>query len=109
METAQNPDPQPTDFDTFLSAQTVPVLVDFWADWCGPCKVMHPVLRALAREWKGRLKVIKVDTDKKPALSNRFHITAIPTLILFKQGREAHRISGAMPLAQLKRELEPFL
>jgi thioredoxin 1 len=109
MDTQQNPAPQPTDFDAFLSAQKEPVLVDFWADWCGPCKMMHPVLQDLSREWKGRLKVIKVDTDKKPALSNRFHITAIPTLILFKQGREAHRISGAMPLAQLKRELEPRL
>ena len=98
--------PQSPDFDTFLASQDLPVLADFWADWCAPCKTMHPVLQELARDWKGRIKVIKVDTDKKPELANRFRITAIPTLILFKEGREVHRISGALPLAQLKGDLE---
>ena len=100
---------QTTDFDTFLSSQDLPVLSDFWADWCAPCKMMNPVLKDLAKEWKGRLKVIKVDTEKKPHLANRYHISGIPTMILFKQGREVHRVSGAMSLAQLKRELESRL
>lgn len=101
--------PQPTDFDGFLAAQETPVLADFWADWCQPCHMMNPVLKKLAEEWKGRLKVIKVDTEKKPALASRFGISGIPTMILFKEGREVHRVSGAMPLAQLKKELEPRL
>jgi thioredoxin 1 len=100
---------QTTDFDTFISTQALPVLTDFWAEWCGPCKMMHPVLQDLAKEWKGRLTVIKVDTEKKPHLANRFQISAIPTMILFKGGREIHRFQGAMPLAQLKRELESKL
>lgn len=98
-----------TDFDAFLASQSLPVLADFWAEWCGPCKMMAPVLQELAREWKDRLRVIKVDTDRKPQLASRFDITAIPTLILFKGGKEIHRISGAMPLARLKRELEDRL
>lgn len=100
---------QTHDFDTFISSQELPVLSDFWADWCGPCKMMEPVLRDLAKDWKDRLKVIKVDTDKKPHLASRFNISGIPTMILFKGGREVYRVSGAMPLAQLKRELESRL
>jgi thioredoxin len=95
-----------TDFDAFLAAQSMPVLADFWAEWCGPCKMMAPVLQDLAREWKNRIRVIKVDTERKPQLAARFNITGIPTLILFKAGKESHRITGAMPLANLKRELE---
>lgn len=94
------------DFDSFIASQPLPVLVDFWADWCGPCKMMAPVLKDLAKDWKGRITVIKVDTDKKPELSSRFRISAIPTLILFKGGKEAHRLQGAMPLARLKQELD---
>ena len=97
------------DFDAFIASQPLPVLADFWADWCGPCKMMAPVLQDLAHEWKGRITVIKVDTDKKPQLASRFGINSIPTLILFKSGREAHRITGAMPLAALKRELDSRL
>jgi thioredoxin len=97
------------DFDAFIASQPLPVLADFWADWCGPCKMMAPILQDLAREWKGRITVIKIDTDKKPELASRFGITGIPTLILFKGGRESHRITGAMPLPELKRELDPRL
>lgn len=109
MSTEDRSAAQPAEFDAFIASQDLPVLTDFWAEWCGPCKMMHPVLKELARDWKGRIKVIKVDTEKKPELAGRFRISAIPTLILFKGGREVHRVSGAMPLAQLKRELESRL
>ena len=108
MTAQQNP-PQTTDFDEFLATQDTPVLADFWADWCQPCHMMNPVLKQLAGEWKGRLKVIKVDTEKKPGLANRFGISGIPTMILFKAGKEIHRVSGAMPLARLKQELQAHL
>jgi len=99
----------PSDFDAFISTHDKPILADFWAEWCAPCKMMAPVLHELAQDWKGRLTVIKVDTEKKPQLAGRFGISAIPTLILFKGGREIHRLSGALPLPQLKKEFETFL
>lgn len=99
----------PRDFDSLITSHDKPILADFWAEWCGPCKVLGPVVAELARDWKGRLTVIKVDTEAKPALAARFRISAIPTLILFKGGKEVHRLSGAAPLAHLKREFEPFL
>ncbi len=99
----------PTDFDTLISTHARPILVDFWADWCAPCHMLAPVLKDLAHAWKGRLTVIKINTEQKPALANRFGISGIPTLILFKGGTEVHRASGAMPLAQLQREFESFL
>jgi thioredoxin 1 len=95
-----------TDFLEFLATTEKPVLADFWAEWCGPCKMMAPVLKELAHDWKGRLTVVKVNTDERPALAQKFQISGIPTLILFKHGKEVHRSSGAMPLAQLKREFE---
>jgi thioredoxin 1 len=99
----------PADFQTFISTHDKPVLVDFWAEWCGPCKMMAPVLAELAKAWKGRLTVIKVDTEAKPDLAARYRISAIPTLILFKGGAEVHRMQGAAPLAHLQREFEAFL
>jgi thioredoxin 1 len=99
----------PQSFDDYIRSAAKPVLVDFWAEWCGPCKMMGPILQNLAHEWKDRITVIKVNTDKKPDLSGQYGISAIPTMILFKNGVEKHRISGAMPLAQLKNELEQIL
>lgn len=108
-ESAPQTAPLPRDFDDLLASHDKPILADFWAEWCGPCKMMAPVLSALAKDWKGRLTVIKVDTEAKPHLATRFQISGIPTLILFKGGREVHRLSGAVPLASLKQEFESFL
>jgi thioredoxin len=96
-------------FQEFITTSEIPVLADFWAEWCGPCKMMGPVLHSLAQEWKERIKVIKVNTETKPELSMQYNITAIPTMILFKNGREVHRLQGAMPLPALKNALSSFV
>ncbi len=99
----------PQSLDEFIRTHDKPILADFWAEWCGPCKMMAPILQELAKEWKDRVTVIKIDTERKPLLAQQFNITAIPTLILFLKGSEAHRIAGAMPLVQLKQVLSEFV
>lgn len=79
-----------------------PVLVDFYADWCGPCKMMAPVLEELSGEIKGKAKILKVDVDKNPKVSVKYGIQSIPTIILFKNGQIMWRHSGTAGLAQLK-------
>jgi thioredoxin 2 len=96
-------------FDRHLREDGVPLLVDFWAAWCGPCKAMAPVLDRLAGELEPRLRVGKLDTDAVPDIAARYGIRSIPTLILFQGGREVARTAGAMPAAQLKVWLEPRL
>lgn len=85
------------DFDELVRESKAPVLVDFWAAWCGPCRAVAPELEKLASERVGRAVVAKVDTDAQPELSARFGIRSIPTLVMFRDGHEADRVSGAMP------------
>lgn len=81
-------------FDTTLASTDQPVLVDFWAEWCGPCKMMSPILDQLATEQAGRATIAKVDVDAFPDLQARFGIRAIPTLIVFKNGQPVNTITG---------------
>jgi thioredoxin 2 len=94
-------------FDKVINGTDVPVLVDFYADWCQPCKVMAPLLDDVARERAGELLVLKLNTDMQPVTSQRFAIRGIPTLILFRNGKEANRAVGALPKSQLETLVGP--
>ncbi|MCC6536912.1 MAG: thioredoxin TrxC [Bryobacterales bacterium] len=95
----------PEQFHELISQAQAPVLVDFWAAWCGPCKAIAPELEALAREVAGEALVVKVNTEELPEIAAQFQIQSIPTLMVFRNGRLAARRSGAAPRAELRRWL----
>jgi thioredoxin 2 len=93
-------------FDALISRSKLPVLVDFWAPWCGPCKMVAPEFRKVARETAGQFVLAKVNTEEVPSLAVRFRITAIPTMTLFQNGLEVARQAGAMPAPQIRKFIE---
>ena len=98
-----------SEFDSVVSASDKPVLVDFWASWCGPCRALGPVVEQVSPEMADRLAVYKCNVDEEPDLATKFRIVSIPTLILFKGGKPVHTMVGNMPKADLVAELEANL
>lgn len=100
--------PAQADFDRLLRNTELPIVVDFWADWCGPCKMMAPVFERMAAEYLGRFHFVKVDTEREQALAMRYQIRSIPTLMIVKGGVEVARQAGAMDPTSFKRWLDSF-
>jgi thioredoxin 1 len=96
-------------FEQEVLKSDLPVLVDFWAPWCGPCKAMGPTIDALASEYAGKIKIGKMNTDENPATAMRFQIRSIPTLLLFKGGNVIEQRVGGMPKQDLQKVLEPHV
>lgn len=96
-------------FDTLVSKSELPVLVDFWAPWCGPCQVMGPIIDELATEYKDRVAIGKVNVDQNPGLSQYFKVKSIPTLMFVKNGRLVERISKLVPKPNLEEMLEDLI
>ena len=96
-------------FDEHVKGSDVPVLVDFWAEWCGPCKMISPVLEEIAEEQAGKLQIGKLNIDDNLEVTRRFDVMSIPTLILFKDGEPQVRLIGAKPKGQLLEEISAYL
>ena len=97
------------EFDEVVGSSEVPVLVDFWAEWCGPCKQMNPVLDELGAQWGDSVKVIKVNVDHEGELAQRFSVMSIPTFVVLRDGTETARLVGARPAAAMRQLIDSQL
>ena len=93
-------------FSDEVERSPVPVLLDLWAPWCGPCRTIAPVLESLALEWAGRVRIAKLNVDENPATASRFNARSIPLLVVIKDGREVDRIVGVQPRGEIERRLQ---
>lgn len=98
-----------TSFEDLIASSEKPLLVDFYATWCGPCRMLAPILDQVQGLMRDKLQIVKIDTDRYPDLASHYEIHALPTLVLFKQGQPVERIEGVMPPEQLVARLTPFL
>jgi len=112
MDTTTMQDQQqemPKSLEAFVAASDRPVLVDFWADWCGPCHALAPTISEIAKQYKGRIHVLKVDVDARPRLAARFRVQSIPTMILFSGGEAVWRESGVLPYGAIAQQIDRHL
>jgi thioredoxin 1 len=96
-------------FEQDVLKSEIPVLVDFWAPWCGPCRMVAPVVDEIAQQYDGKLKVVKVNTDENPTVASNYGIRSIPTLMIFKAGQRVDMVVGAVPKTTLATTLEKYL
>ncbi|NJN24339.1 MAG: thioredoxin [Acaryochloridaceae cyanobacterium RL_2_7] len=98
-----------TSFNDEVIESDIPVLVDFWAPWCGPCRMVSPVVDEISEEYDGQVKVVKVNTDENPSVASQYGIRSIPTLMIFKGGQRVDMVVGAVPKTTLSNTLEKYL
>ena len=98
--------PDVSAFDELMMSSSLPIVVDFWAPWCGPCKIFAPTFEASAAARSNKILHVKIDTEQYPSIGAKFNIRSIPTLVLFKNGKELNRVSGALQIAQLNQFID---